>query len=293
MDYILDKKIRFNSKKDKTLYTWSLDELGSQEKDNEKDLIPYRFSIHFDISALRVVRTTGAKDKYSDGKVSLQSHNRVSVHGELTSSFRPHLGFRHTSFYMFGTDRRIESISLTVEDLGNNSDFEVCELWASPSYKSEVDWREFTEPDHISVTIALKTEQFENFVRMIESGCLGLSHLLISQVDGFYAPWSPSISTSSIKVLTEYHEVEGEIDLDIPLPIVGKVGEFSLTFVSSTLDLKQKVKEDTFQEDDILVEKPATKVEMDNGKHLAITESLKKPLWWILFVLILILLNQS
>lgn len=292
MDYILDKKIRFNSKKEKTLYAWSLDELGNQEKDHKKDLIPYRFSIHFDVKALRVVRTSGAKDKYSDGEVSLQSDNRVSIHGNLTSSYRPHLDSRQTSFYMFGTDRQIDSISLTVENLGNNSDFEACVLWASPSYKSEIDWREFTEPDHISVTIALKAEQFENFVRMIELGCVGDSHLLISQVDGFYAPWSPSISTRSIKVLTEYHEVEGEIDLDKPLPIIGNVGEFSLTFVSSTLELKQKVEEDTFQEDEIFVEKPVTKVEMDNSKMLAVTESLKKPLWWILFVLILILLNQ-
>lgn len=292
MDYGLEKKIRFSSKKDTTLYSWSLNELGSQEKDHTKDLIPFRFSTFFDVSSLRVVRTVGAKDKYSDGNVSLQSDNRVFIRGDLTSSFRPKVDSCHTSFYMFGTDRRIESMSLTVEDIGNNSDFEVCELWASPSYKGEVDWREFTEPDHISVTIGLKSEQFESFVRMIELGCVGVSQLILGHVDGFYAPWSPSISTSSIKVLTEYHEVEGEIDLDKPLPIIGKVGEFSLTFISSTLDLKQKVDEDAFEKDEILVEQPVNKVDIDNSKMLAVTESLKKPLWWILFVLILILLNQ-
>jgi len=293
MDYSLEKKIRFTSQKDKTLYAWSLDELGIEEKDQKKDLIPYRFSSFFDLSSLRVVRTVGVKDKYSDGEISLQSNNRVSIRADLNPSFRPNVDSRTTSFYLFGTDRRIDSISLTVEDLGNNLDFEVCELWASPSYKTEIDWRAITEPDHMSVTIALKTEQFESFVRMIESGCVGVSQLVLGNVDGFYAPWSPSISTSSIKVLTEYHEVEGEIDLDKPLPIVGKVGDFSLTFVSSTLDLKQKIDEDTFEEDEFLVEPPSvTKVEIDNSKILAVTESLKKPLWSILFVLILILLNQ-
>ncbi len=291
MDYILEKKIRFSSKKDKTLYSWCLDELGNQEKDHNKDLIPYRFSAYFEASTLRLTKRVGMQQKHSNNEMIRESDNSVVISGDLKPSFRPNVDYRDTSYYMFGTNRRIDSISLTIESLGNDSDIEICNLWGSPSYKDEIDFREFTEPDHLSVSIFLKNEQFESFIRMIESKTVDSIKLILRQVDGFYSPWSPSISTSSIKVLTEYHEVEGDIDLDRPLPKVGNVGEFSLIF-SSSLDLNQKINVDTTNEDEILIEQSSNKVDNDDSKYQAIADNLKKPLWWILFVLVLILLNQ-
>ncbi len=291
MDYILEKKIRFSSKKDKTLYSWCLDELGNQEKDHNKDLIPYRFSAYFEASTLRLTKRVGMQQKHSNNEMIGESDNSVVISGDLKPSFRPNVDYRDTSYYMFGTNRRIDSISLTIESLGNDSDIEICNLWGSPSYKDEIDFREFTEPDHLSVSIFLKNEQFESFIRMIESKTVDSMKLILRQVDGFYSPWSPSISTSSIKVLTEYHEVEGDIDLDRPLPKVGNVGEFSLIF-SSSLDLNQKINVDTTNEDEILIEQSSNKVDSDDSKYLTLADNLKKPLWWILFVLVLILLNQ-
>jgi hypothetical protein len=291
MDYILEKKIRFNSKKDKTLYSWCLDELSNQDKNHQEGLIPYPFSNFFNVSSLRLVRGVGSKKSYSDNGVTNVPNNRIFILGEIKPSPRTKFDFFETSYSMFGTDRLVDSISLKIEKLGDDSEDEICTLWGSPVYKSEIDFREYTEPDNISVTISLKTEQFEGLVRMLETKSVGNSQLILGQVDGFYAPWSPSINARSIKVLTEYHEVEGEIDLDRPIPIIGNVGEFYLSF-SSPLDLEERVDEDKSTEDEILVEKPATKVEIDNSKYLAVTDSLKKPLWWILFVLVLILLNQ-
>ena len=292
MDYILEKKIRFSSKKDKTLYSWCLDELATQEKEHDKNLIPYPYSAYFEASSLRLTKRVGTSQKHSANEMLSVSDNSVIISGDLKSSFRPNVDYRDTSYLMFGTSRRIDSISLTVESLGNNSDIEVCNLWGSPSYKSEIDFREFTEPDHLSVSIFLKSEQFESFVKMIESKSVGSILLILRQVDGFYSHWSPSISTSSIKVLTEYHEVEGEIDLDRPLPIVGNVGEFSLTLSSTPLDLKEKVEVGTSDKDETLIEQKNNKAESDSSVYLAVTDTLKKPLWWILFILILILLNQ-
>ncbi len=291
MDCILEKKIRFSSKKDNTLYSWCLNEIGNHEKDHNRDLIPYAFSTYFEASTLRVTKRVGTHRKHSNNEMIRESDNSVVISGDLKPSFRPNVDYRDTTYFMFGTDRRIDSISLTIENLGNDTDIEVCNLWGSPSYKGEIDFREFIEADHLSVSIFVKNSHFESFVRMIESKTVESIKLMLKEVDGFYSPWSPSISTSSIKILTEYHEVEGEIDLDRPLPLVGKVGEFSLVF-SSSLNLNQKINVDTTNEDAILMEKSSNKVESDDGKYLTIVDNLKKPLWWILFVLILMLLNQ-
>jgi hypothetical protein len=291
MDCILEKKIKFSSKKENTLYSWCLNEIGNKEKDHNKDLIPYAFSTYFEASTLRITKRVGAQLKHSKNEMIRESDNSVVISADLKPSFRPNADYRDTSYFMFGTDRRIDSISLTIENLGNDTDIEVCNLWGSPSYKGEIDFREFIEADHLSASIFVKNSQFESFVRMIESKSVESILLILRQVDGFYSPWSPSISTSSIKVLTEYHEIEGQIDLDRPLPKVGNVGEFSLTF-SSSLDLNQKINIDTTDEDEILIEQSTNKIESDNSKYFAIADNLKKPLWWILFVLILILLNQ-
>jgi hypothetical protein len=293
MNHNLEKKLQFISETDSTLYSWCINELGDNEKNHKNKLIPYRFSTFFQVNSLRLVRTVGSRQRYSDSGESKESNSKVVILGNLYPSARTKADFYQTSYLMFGTDRVIESISLSLERLDDDSEPESCNLWGSPSYKSEIDFREFTEPDHISVSIFLRREQFDALVRMVESGSVGTAQLILGQVDGFYSPWSPSISTSSIKVLTEYHEVEGATNLDKPLPILGRVGEFSLSFSSKLLDPQEKIQVNESVDTDQELESYPSNSKDDNQVDESINaiKSLKKPLWWILFALVLLLLK--
>jgi hypothetical protein len=93
--------------------------------------------------------------------------------------------------------------SKTVED-------EYCLLTAIPSYETEgINFESVIEKDFLGIDFSLGVEKFNELVRLIENKSIDSLEFSMSSVAGFYAEWTPTISTRSAKILTVDNPVEG------------------------------------------------------------------------------------
>lgn len=297
MNYLLDKQVKLNTETSTNLYQWCIDEVTNKEAHCAKDQIPWRFSSYFHASSLRLSKTVESTQSFSkDGERSVALKDKSLILGTLKPGIyrndENHLS-DVTRYSMFGTDEYVELFYLSIQRLEDDSKDEGCYLWATPSYETDFDFKKDVVKDQISVDIYLKSQKFNEFVRMIEIGAVQDVRLILRHIDGFYTDWSPLTTTNLIKVLTEYHKLENENTLGKPLPIVGDVGEFILTFTSSPANLTSptKIKEAEETEARNLSVSHFNEETKSNDALIAVVAELKKPLWWILFALVLLLLK--
>ena len=233
MKYELERKITVNHQpKDCSLYKWCLNE---NDKDNEKitnDLIPYRFSLYFICSSLKIVRQTYLRIDRQDGD-SKKVRQKIIVTGTIRSGFcrDDETLTDEVSYSFFGTNRIIEKINFSIVETNQEQD-EFCTLVGIPCYTTELDHLVETQPDFLGFDVYLKKERFEALVNHIESKVVDSCWMSASLVSGFYSEWKPSISTNFIKILTQSHVVNGLQDDMFQLDRVGEVRDFSIHFVS-------------------------------------------------------------
>ncbi len=311
MDYKLEKRIEVNYEPTNCPFNnWCLNEYDENNNKIGKDLVPYAFSVYFICSSLKVVRQTFLRTDSEDG-----DRKKVKQKAIVTGTI--HSGFCRdgetltdvVSYSFFGTKRKIEKFNVSITEANDEQD-EYCTLVGIPSYTTEIDFVDATEPDFLGFDVYLKKERFEALVTHIESKAVDSCWMSASLVSGFYSEWSPSISTNFIKVLTPSHDLEG-LDKDKFQPKrVGEVRDFSFHFTSMhKLNLKQQLIEKINIEnefepeiDDIdfaTADEIASKHEMQAQQKYAestalavkLASSLKVPLWFIFIALVLLLLK--
>jgi len=309
MDYKLERKIYLNENtKHKSLYDWCLNEIDESNKKVDSDLIPWRWSLYFIASSLRVVREIEIERSYQREEQEKKLNKKTKIVGILHSGYckdGKNLE-QDVSYSMFGTNRKIKDFEICIYPNSSDEDKEACSLWGYPSYDCEIDYRNETSPDLVGFNLFLNEGRFNEFVSLIESKKVDVAIVRVGGVSGFYSNWSPAVSAEFVKILTSSHVVETSDKSKVQPPKLGSVDEFSISFITfSRLKLKQNFQpidvDKVFYDSEIIEDRVedvgqesscATSRQSDKAENvLKIVSSLKLPLWFIFGALILLLIK--
>lgn len=305
MDYVLDKKIALNENTEhSSLYKWCLNEYDTNGNKVGRDLIPWSFSLYFMGSSLKLVNEVYFETEYDDNFVETKE-DKAQARVVVVGIFHPGLCRDGTyltddvSYSMFGTNRKIKEFEVRIKQSGDGK--EECKVYGSPSYEYELDFSDEIAPDYVQLELTLCDEKFNKIIKSVEDKSIESAVLRIGRVKGFYSDWSPSISTSFVKILTRSHEVATTENSNIDFPVLGSVGEFSLSFtsvnnlnvkpISLSFDVDKAFEE---PEQNLSSEEPVVeKFNVNQVSNSATTDKLinklKTPLWCIFGMLVLLL----
>ncbi|RFB87192.1 hypothetical protein B5K08_22345 [Rhizobium leguminosarum bv. trifolii] len=234
MDYHLDRRLRFLAEpKYASLYSWAINEIDDYDKVVGGDQIPWGWNLYFtgvgivlgdQISVTEASKFEGRIEQKAE--ISHQRTIRVKLRPGAPRGDGKQV--RQSNFRMFGTDRVITDIQLDILPLKSESDIESCRAWGSVSYTSETDFGDETQEDCLNFNLMVKPSTFELYANRITSGSADQIIFSVGMVTGFYSDWSPSISTSDVKVLTTDREHDVELAAGRSIPRLGTVGEARL-----------------------------------------------------------------
>lgn len=235
MEYLQERKIKINRNTEhKSLYSWCLNEYDEKNTSiQRKDLIPFQWRFWFIGASLQLSNKLTVK---RDWKTDVSDASKTkTIYGNFYSGIcmdGENL-IDDVTFSIFGTARIITEFSVTINELSDSNTEEVCWFNAFPSYVSEgPEFQKVIEPDYCGFSIQLGSEKFNELVKLIENRSIDSIRLSASNIDGVYAEWTPTIKTQSAKILTSRNIID-DIELkDFEGPIVGKVGEFDISFMT-------------------------------------------------------------
>lgn len=314
MDYHLEREIRLNNKSEhEGLYKWSLEEFDSDGDKVGSDQIPWNWSFHFSISELRLIQGVefGELSFFEDEEDEPNKEEQKLEESEaILATLHP--GYctdgkwleNDTRFSMFGTNRTISDFSLRIYKVEKEED-EHCSIWGGVSCTSEIDFRDETSPDSIELQLALSADRFDKLAGLISRKEIDVARMSLSRVSGFYSEWSPSISTSRVKVLARGREQEiiKPDECDIEPPRLGEVEKFDLTLITrcklnpkqdfTTLNIsklfdKEEVYEEESEEPEDITKTLLVKIALNQAEII----KLKTPLWIAVVLLGLLVLGK-
>ena len=115
--------------------------------------------------------------------------------------------------------------------------------WGLVSYTSEIDFTTDTTTDVVQFYMMVPQATFDRYVWNIGNGLADELILSVGFVNGFYSEWSPSIATTSIKVLAgDEHKIADVGEFDPPR--LGRVGKSEL-FMNARRDLRRGLPADS------------------------------------------------
>ncbi|MBE0533574.1 MAG: hypothetical protein IH626_22350 [Rhodospirillales bacterium] len=231
MEFHINRRVILNPQSEYgNLYRWSLEEFDADRKKAGRGQIPWHWTVYFTVDELALNDRLELKADYQTD--SCDEKTGVSEEQYLTAKLRHDDWRGKTSFSMFGTDRTISSFTLRIGKLKDGEEQEWCAAWGSVSYTSEIDFRNETTEDCIDFFLHVRPETFARYAEKIATSAVDEVTFRVGSVAGFYSDWSPSITTDSIKVLTqgEEHKIEIPSNCDIDPPRLGKVMEADLLF---------------------------------------------------------------
>lgn len=301
MDFHLNRKVALSQKSTyESLYKWSLQEYDDDGKELGRDQVPWHWSVGFTATEMvlnegleLLVKTPDSPSLFSRlGPEERENGAEEKITTELWDNIRPDLrpgyfadpdsGVRYS---MFGTDRAIKSFQLWIYKREDETKPERCYAWGSLSYTHEIDFQNKTVDDTIQFYLHVSAARFAQYVEMMRKYPANIMQMRLKMVDGLYSGWSPSISTDRIKVLTNLQDRQLTIPegCAITPPTLGRIGEFSITFVTrrdcdkpareielSNEDLPENVVEKAQSpgEEGLLVQRAALKLAVQHGQRM-------------------------
>jgi len=304
MDLELDRKIFLTTEREhKSLYSWAIQEHGANGEKIGSDQIPWAWSNRFVATSLNYQVMLRGKVKNSSRlkltdmplKASVRN-NQMNIDEEehITATLKSEND--ETSYSMFGTDRKIKDIVLSIYKETKQTK-ENCFVWGCPSYEYELDFRNIVEPDTISFSLFLNPHKFNKILDLIKTNNVNKLIFIPSGVKGFYSEWSPSISTSNIKVLCVDSNHKVEVDKKCQLtavqqkniPRLGEIFDFDLRILQN--QNKNLINFKNNDDEDDYTESYETFPEQNNlDKNLIIQlQKLAHPLKQTLLVIVILL----
>lgn len=286
MEYHIERGLRLNQKPEHSrLYQWAVNEIDETGQQIGSDYIPWPWSFVFvarscELVARCEIKTVGLMamplnaPEVNDSR-AIQAKLRPSVFDDEDDSRRT-----RTRFSMFGTSRVIEEFGLRILPLSGQEP-ESCTAWGCVSYTAEMDFRDQTEPDMIIFTIMVRPETFARYAALIAQGTVSRLSLRVHSVHGFYSNWSPSISTSAVKVLARSNDqsVEPQVDGIAP-PRLGEIGEAEVSFTRRIVFEKHPTPDSYDQVDDApLIEGQPAASTIADPRLLNALLALKRVVW--------------
>lgn len=302
MEYQLEREIRLKKSKDKVLYSWYLQECGSDGTPNGAELIPWEWTLYFTVSELRyyksidIEKSNSPEDVIEENKTVKESDFIMAIMHPGTCDDGNWLK-NDTVFSMYGTDREIKKFTLRISKLDDEDAVEFCKVWGCIRHTIEdVDGDE-TIDDTIQVNMYISSQRFNNIADIIKTQVPDIVQVSLGKVSGFYSEWSPSIHTDSVKILTSYHpKIEFNEDSGIIPPRLCEVGEFNITIVlRHKLNPKQDLRivdiHKHFMDDEPIqieqnkkeaVQKPSTVIPATSEDVYIAQDALKSAMWNII-----------
>ncbi|RWL82403.1 MAG: hypothetical protein EOR67_27815 [Mesorhizobium sp.] len=185
----------------KNLYEWCLQEIDADGKKIGRDQIPWEWTLYFKATELTLHDTLTVGSLLPSA--SQDDINTVTVKQGISAKLLPFGATWSPSYSMFGTDRTITDISLSIMPSVVDGEQEQCLAWGIVSYTAEIDFREETTPDCIGFYLIVNPDRFAQYVEMIATSAVEDVLLFVGRVPGFYSDWSPSTSTDRIKILAD------------------------------------------------------------------------------------------
>ena len=291
MKYHFDSKIvLYDHSETPNLYKWSLNEVGESTARLRTGQIPWHSNLWFRLSDVEL--HTGIRlDPYSvpDGGAA-QVLSRELIRAKLSPGSR--MGGDRVVYSMFGTTRSIEDIALTIEPTPEGVE-EHCRAWGVVSYTTDHDFRDETIDDCFGFNLYVSPDRFSLVATRVAAGAIGDGVLRVSGVSGFYSEWSPSISTSSVKVLTDSdsHPVEMPEGCKIISPRLETVREFDLSLWSETIRPTGKAGRLEVEDDDdhgLAIHRPQAGPSPAAVNALPVLKSLRLASWIIVALLVVL-----
>ncbi|TIM99995.1 MAG: hypothetical protein E5Y38_14895 [Mesorhizobium sp.] len=204
------------------LYEWSLQEVDADGKKIDRDQIPWEWTLYFKATELTLhdTLTVGALLPTA----SQDEINAVTAKQSISAKLLPSGAPWPPSYSMFGTDRTITDISLSIIPSVADDEPEQCVAWGVVSYTSEIDFGEETTPDCIGFYLIVRPDRFARYAEMVAASAVEDVLLFVGRVPGFYSDWSPSTSTHRIKILADKsaQKIEVPPDCEIDPPRLGR-----------------------------------------------------------------------
>ena len=288
MENDLDFRVVINNKSEhESLYTWSINELSDDDKVQQnpfldRDYVPFNWSSYF-LTKKLTYQSTFKLERPIDDSDDLDEFNKEEtevISGEMFPDNRRSF----TNYSLFGTNRTIELFDLLI--YGVDEGKETCNCWGSPSYTTEVDFRDITVNDTCQVVVYISHNKFKELKDGITNKSISSLQVILGGVKGFYSPWTPGISSSVIKILTTHQPVEIPKDFSLEVPKLGMIDEIQLT-PNTTQELVILEEDEDYEDDVDYDDKPTyttgeylQKQTLDEIHSLkTIFEKLTKPLW--------------
>jgi hypothetical protein len=246
VDFHLEHGLRLHTEPEhKGLYKWAINEIDAQGQQIGDDQIPWVWSLYFTATSCALGDNIEIDSQFQTNETTPKPPE--IVHRQVIRvRLRPGNPrddddyFRQTTYSMFGTKRAIKSFQLDIQPTDNSAEQESCKAWGSVSYTSEIDFRNETTDDCIIFYLFVKPETFARYAAKVAHGLVDEMILRVGRVAGFYSGWSPSISTTNVKVLTSGSEQK------ITLPDfnwrLGHVGEAAL-YINRHLEFGKRASE--------------------------------------------------
>jgi hypothetical protein len=240
LDYDLNRSLRLVTDPEfKSLYSWAIIETDASGKKLGNDQIPWDWRIAFVATEIVLSDQLTIKQATQGDKI-LREDEENSQRRLIRAKLRPGSGrgemdWRRPKLSIFGTDRVVEDISLDILQLDREEEPEVCTAWGTPAYDYEDDGQD----DCLVFYLQVRPSTFDMYARRIADGTADEIELVVSRVDGFYAEWSPDLSTRAVKILTRTNEQRVELPpgVEFEPPRLGNVGGIEL-FNQAELDAR-------------------------------------------------------
>jgi hypothetical protein len=298
VDFHLERGLRLHSNPEhKRLYGWAINEIDAQGQQIGDDQIPWVWTLNFTATSCVLGDSIDIKPQYQMEETT-SAQPKITQRQIIRVDLRPGHPWKdddETSFSMFGTNRTIKDFRLEIHSIADPAERESCKAWGSVSYTTEIDFRNETMNDCVIFYLFVTPDTFARYGAKIAHGLVDEMFLRVGSVAGFYSEWSPSISTSNVKVLAsgEEHKVTLPPDLKFETPRLGHVGEAEL-FINRHLEFRKRTPEpeaieeisDTGTERAVpVMQAPAAVVD---PRMLQMLVSLRRAAWLVVCLLALI-----
>lgn len=241
MEYHLDRSIGFNpTPKYAGLYPWSIVEREAGETQVGPDWIPWEWTVSFRATSCTVsddleLGTYSGESKSAERAVRRRVVRFKLREGHRTDNFEP-----RTTLSMFGTTRAFVIAELDVMPLEDGDTEERCVALGFPAYADDNDFVRQSQDDYLGFYLLVHKQAFWQLAENVKRGVVKEVIFSAGAVDGFYSTWTPDITTSAVKILTQgdAQPLTPAPPGDISLPRLGKVGRASLS-VSHQIEFPQ------------------------------------------------------
>lgn len=230
LNYDLEYGLRFKDEAElqhSSLYGNAVVEVDDQGRQVGQDMIPWGWTLSLTAFELSVSDRLSYEDKNGIGRElpGREVGHRFGIHAKLKPGHPRQRSWDNTTYRLFGTTRVLEEMTLDITPTSSPED-EGCTAWATASYMSEVDFRTERQPDCLCFYMHVSQAVYDRYVWNIAQGLVNEVILSLGFVEGFYAEWSPGITTNEIKILAgEEHQVQGAPE---GLSRLGKIGKVEL-----------------------------------------------------------------